>query len=63
MVGKDLVVEPGGIAAVHGTVSRDVVNRGGDLEIYGRIGGTVHSEAGSTLVDPEALIGRVRGGR
>lgn len=63
MVCRDLNIEPGGIVALHGTIAGDVYNRGGDLEVYGVVVGALHNEGGATVVDPEAVIGRVYGGR
>lgn len=62
MVSQDLILERGGIVTLHGMVKGDVYNRGGDLEVYGTIDGALHDESGVTFIDPDALIGGLRGG-
>jgi len=56
---RDLVVEKGAQAYLHGTVGGDVLNRGGRLEVYGTVGGYVHTaEDGDTFIDPNAVVAR-----
>lgn len=51
----DLVVEAEARAEVRGTVLGAVENRGGDVAVYGTVG-AVHDIAGSTFVDPDAVV-------
>lgn len=61
MIGGNLVVEAGANVEVYGTVFGDVINRGGDLQVIGRVRGDVRREAGSTRIDQDAIItGQVR---
>ena len=53
-------VEPGGRAQLLGMVVKDVVNRGGQVEVTGMVNGTVRDEGGHTLVRPGAVVGGVR---
>lgn len=57
MVTGDLIVETGGRTVVHGTVSGSVVNRGGNIVIYGMVG-AIHELAGTTVIDSNAAIGQ-----
>jgi hypothetical protein len=52
----DLVVEEGATVILRGTVAGDVTNRGGELAIYGMIDGRLIRVAGTTEVDPDAVI-------
>lgn len=42
----------GGRAVVYGVVTGDLVNDGGDIEVYGNIAGTIHEHAGRSCVHP-----------
>jgi|SRR5580704_8368431 hypothetical protein len=57
MVGRDLYVESGTTVELRGTVSGNVINRGGKLHIYGIVNGHVSELAGDTKVEPTAKIG------
>ncbi len=63
MVCGDLILEPGGIVALHGMVVGNVYNRGGDLDVYGTIRGSLHDEGGATVVDPDAIVGGFHNGQ
>ena len=54
---QDVVVEADGAAYIYGMVVGNVFNYGGYLEIYGIVGGYVHTDGvGVTVVDPGAII-------
>lgn len=54
---RDVVVEPGGTAYIYGMVIGNALNYGGYLEVYGIVGGYVHTDEGaSTLVDPNTIV-------
>ena len=55
-VTKDLILETGSRAALDGTVTGNVINRGGRLELRGSVGGSVRHESGETLISPKALV-------
>lgn len=57
----NLIIAKGGVCKLDGMVSGDVLNRGGVLRIRGTIKGTLVREAGSTEIDPQAVIGAIRG--
>jgi cytoskeletal protein CcmA (bactofilin family) len=57
VVGK-LTVEEGGHAEVRGMLNGDAMNVGGTLEVYGTVGGEVQGPAASTLIGPNAVVGR-----
>jgi len=46
----DLVVEPGARAEIWGIVDGNVINRGGDLRLFGIVTGYVDRAAGHTAV-------------
>ncbi len=52
---RQLVIQPGGQAIVHGMVVGRVTNLGGRLEIYGVVG-SVAGLAGETYVAPSAVV-------
>lgn len=54
--GQDVVVQPGGEAYIYGMVLGNALNYGGYLEVYGIVGGYVHTDDGTTLVDPDTII-------
>lgn len=57
MVTQDVIVEQGGVAYVYGVVNENVLNRGGQLEVYGVVGGYVYTDSGGdTFIDPNALV-------
>lgn len=56
MSDRDIIVEEGGAAYIYGIAVQNVLNRGGELEIYGVVDGYVHTDAGNTFIAPEALI-------
>jgi hypothetical protein len=56
--GRDLILEEGATAFLRGTVSGDVRNRGGRLEVYGAIYGRLYKVAGETVVDHNAIVKR-----
>jgi cytoskeletal protein CcmA (bactofilin family) len=56
-VSKNVIVEPGGTANIHGMVFGDVINKGGALNISGTILGQLVKEAGITKVAQKAEIG------
>lgn len=53
-----MILESGSSATLKGTIARDVENRGGELEVFGVIAGSLRTLTGTTEVDPEAMIGR-----
>lgn len=56
MVCQDLILAEGSVVNLYGTVSASVYNRGGDLHVYGSIGGSLHRQDGNTVIDPDAVI-------
>ena len=54
---KDLILEEGSRCDLYGTVSGNVINKGGILQVNGRIYGTLSKESGFTQIDPNAVIG------
>lgn len=57
MAKQDVIIEDGGVAYIHGIVGKNVLNRGGKVEVYGVIGGYVYTDfGGNTQIDPNALI-------
>lgn len=58
MVCGQLVLHQGSYVEVHGTVGRDVTNRGGELRVFGTISGSIHRFGGITEVSAGASIGR-----
>lgn len=55
---QNLVLEDGARVYLYGTVSSNVLNRAGYLEVYGVVGGNLQTEeSGKTLVDGKAVIG------
>jgi cytoskeletal protein CcmA (bactofilin family) len=59
---QNLIVQKGAKAYLHGTVGGNALNRGGTLEVYGTVGGYVHTtENGNTFIDQYALV--IKGSR
>lgn len=59
MCEKNIIVEAGAEAYLHGTVVGNVLNQGGYLEVYGTTGGHVDTtEDGTTFIDPNAIVSR-----
>ena len=58
---SNLIIKEGGSVFLHGTVTGDVVNQGGYLEVYGIVGGYLQTQNGETIVDEKAKV--MRGGR
>jgi cytoskeletal protein CcmA (bactofilin family) len=56
----DLEVHAGGIATVRGSVSGTASNHGGELNIYGSIGGGVEEDGGTTYIHPDSTIAGVK---
>ena len=56
LCGKNLIVEKNAKTIVHGMVSGNIENRGGNLEVYGLVVGRVLEISGITLIDKNALI-------
>jgi cytoskeletal protein CcmA (bactofilin family) len=50
---NDLIVEKGGTAIINGTVRGNVINRGGNIEIYGVVYGSVN---GPASIDANAVV-------
>lgn len=62
MVGKSLIIESGCSVELNGTVSEDVVNKGGNLEVYGSVNGRLVHQDGSTNINENADIsGEIEG--
>jgi hypothetical protein len=57
MVAGSVHVQPGGRARISGVVSNSVMNDGGHVEIYGRVGNVQDSGGAKTLIDPQASVG------
>jgi cytoskeletal protein CcmA (bactofilin family) len=60
LVGGSVIVESGATAIIRGTVSKDVVNKGGTIEIYGSVGRSVRTASGNTVVANGAMIAGLR---
>ena len=56
MVARVLMVETGATAKIHGMVVGNVINKGGEIEIYGTVNGSVQKESGNTFIDPRAVV-------
>lgn len=54
--GRDLIVEPGAVVHIHGTVMGNILNNGGQVEIYGVVGGDIYSFSGETFVSEDSVI-------
>jgi cytoskeletal protein CcmA (bactofilin family) len=54
--GKDLIIQEGGKVYLYGTVSGDVHNLNGDLEVYGVINGHLRTDTGKTIIDKNAVV-------
>ena len=52
----NLRIEANASVALHGTVSGDVTNAGGDVCVFGIIAGRLIDEGGSTVVHPGAIV-------
>lgn len=59
MCESDVVVEAGGKAELWGVIKGNVINRGGDVHVFGIVDGWIARIAGSTAVSNDSLI---RGG-
>jgi cytoskeletal protein CcmA (bactofilin family) len=57
---RNLLVKPGSIVHVHGTIIGNVFNDGGQLEIYGTVGGSLYSSSSQTFVAEGSMIGGQR---
>lgn len=53
---QNLTINKGGCVYLFGTVSGNVDNLGGYLEIYGRIDGFLRTETGKTTIDNKAFL-------
>lgn len=56
MVTGDLILEAGSFCELRGMVTGNVRNKGGELFVYGTVKGAVLTLAGSTVIDPKAVI-------
>jgi cytoskeletal protein CcmA (bactofilin family) len=55
---EDLVVEAGGRAEINGMVIGNIVNRGGDVTVYGQVEGQILDEGTTaTVIESGAIIG------
>jgi len=52
----DVIVEKGGRAIIHGTISGCLINLGGDVEIFGTVGVLVEAPGICTLLRENAVI-------
>jgi cytoskeletal protein CcmA (bactofilin family) len=57
----NLLLESGSRVELHGMVLGDVLNRGGELAVYGIVNGSVRTDSGQTFVSPNAKIMRPAG--
>ena len=58
LITGDLVVEATGAAVVHGMVAGAVINTGGTVQVFGRVG-TISDQGGrETYVAPAAKVGQ-----
>ena len=56
MMNGNLEMQSNSIVINSGTVSGDITNNGGNLQIYGIVNGDVIRKGGSTYIDPKAII-------
>ena len=56
MIVGNLIIKKSSTVYLYGTVTRDVVNEGGRLEVFGTVNGKVFRKDGDTLVDSRAII-------
>jgi hypothetical protein len=56
MINGDLVVEPGARANVHGMLNGVLINRGGDVKVYGTVERIANESGAQTWVDPDARV-------
>ena len=57
LITGDLVVEATGAAVVHGMVAGTVINTGGTVQVFGRVGAISDQGGRETYVAPEAKVG------
>lgn len=54
---RNLTLEQDSKAYLYGTVNGNVLNRAGYLQVYGKIAGNLHTEAGAeTHIDAQAVV-------
>ena len=53
---KNLILQKDSTAYLHGTVSGDVINNGGHLEVFGVINGSLVEKGGITVIDSNAIV-------
>jgi cytoskeletal protein CcmA (bactofilin family) len=56
MITGNLTIEPDANCELRGTVVGSVINAGGELQVYGRIQGSLVRQGGRTVVDSRANI-------
>lgn len=59
MIVGSLYLEDRSDVKVHGTVSKDIINQGGNLEIFGTVNGRIFNNSGTIFIDPNAKVGSV----
>ena len=58
LITGDLVVEATGAAVVHGMVAGAVINTGGTVQVFGRVGAISDQGGRETYVAPAAKVGQ-----
>jgi len=51
-----LIIEAGANVILHGQVKGDVINNGGNLNVYGMVLGRLFRERGDTYIDKDAYV-------
>ena len=57
LVTGNLVIEPTGVAIIHGMVAGTVIDHGGTVQVFGRVGAISDQGERETYVAPEAKVG------
>ena len=60
MICKSLSVEKDGFAVIYGTISGDLVNKGGRVEVFGMVNGKLIENYGETIIHSGAVINGVK---
>jgi hypothetical protein len=57
MVTGNLIAESGSRVTIHGMVNGTVINRGGNVTIFGIVKAIANGAAGAVNIEPGAMIG------
>lgn len=59
LVNKNITLEYNSTAKLYGIVKGDVINNGGELQIFGKVHGSVITNKGNTAIDSDAVVGNI----